>query len=211
MPGLPHDVNHDDQQRGREAAMTRRHMIRTASVGAICALAGATTGIAGGSAKVAHRGTAKTRWGQFIGHDPHDAHGIGPVGLVGRGWDGLGAIHSVSIEPGSAGSFDTVTNDSGTITAVGAGALTMKEGSSSATYATPTITPAGKVTVVLDWKTSTFSALAVGDRVWVMQRSAGTTTIVATDSAAKSAQRSGWPGGWTGTKFPMGDYSSADG
>jgi hypothetical protein len=108
----------------------------------------------------------------------------------------LDAIHSVSIEPNGTGGFETVTVDAGTVTQAGTSSVTIKEGSSNATYASPTITPHGKLTVTLDGKSSTLSALATGDWVIVAQSSAGTNRVTALDSSATSTTWNGGPSNW---------------
>lgn len=168
--------------------MTKRHLFTTSTVGVICVLAGATAGIAQSSASTHHAkaDTITSGWADLFGPSVGRGLGFGP----------FGAIHGVSIEPNGKGGFDTVTVDAGTVTHVGTSSLTIKEGSGSATYATPTITPYGTVTVALDGKASKLSALGVGDHVIIAQSSAGTSRVTALDSSATSATSNGAPGGW---------------
>jgi VCBS repeat-containing protein len=171
--------------------MKRPHILTAAGVGVICAFAGAGDGIAESSAATHHH-TATTKvttgWG-------------GPWGPYGFG--GFGAIRSDSILPNGQGGFKSVTVDAGTITSVGANSLTLKEGTTNATYATPTITPSGSVTYTLDGKSAQFSALTAGDRAVIVQSSTGTSSVTAIDS---SATASGYrPGRWgPGDSTPNG-------
>jgi hypothetical protein len=177
--------------------MKRPHILTAAGVGVICAFAGAAAGIAESSAAT-HHNTATTKvttgWG-----GPWRPYGFG----------GFGAVRSTSILPDGKGGFKSVTVDAGTITAVGANSLTLKEGTTNATYATPTITPSGSVTVTLDGNSAQLSALTAGDRAVIVQSSIGTSSVTAIDS---SATASGYgPGGWgPGHSAPHG-YGPANG
>jgi hypothetical protein len=165
--------------------MTKRHLFTASTVGVICALAGATAGIAESSATTRHTtaDTVTIGWADLFG--PSVGRGLG--------FGAFDAIHSVSIETNGNGGFETVTVDAGTVTQAGTNSVTIKEGSSNATYASPTITPHGKLTVTLDGKPSTLSALATGDRVIVAQSSAGTNRVTALDSSATSTTWNGGP------------------
>jgi hypothetical protein len=168
--------------------MTKRQLFTASTVGVVCALAGASAGIAESSASTQHPKT--------------DSAAVGWAEPSGRslGLGAFDAIHSESVEPTANGGFDTVTVDAGTITAVGTSSLTITEGSSRAVYARPTITPQGTVTVTLDGKPSTLSALTAGDPVIIAQSSAGTTRIAAlkpasTSTSTSTSTSSGWNGG----------------
>jgi hypothetical protein len=116
------------------------------------------------------------------------------------GGPGGGPVHSVSEVLDKAGTaYISQTTDSGTITSVDATAdtITLKEGTGTVTYATPTITVASGADVTLDNSTSSLSALAAGDHVTITSSSDGT-TVFATDSSFKPAQRPGGNGGWGG-------------
>ena len=147
--------------------MRRNKRLGVVALACVCALAGAAVGI--GQSSAASSSTRR-------------AHAAG-VWLMGR--HGGPPVHAVEVVPNKAGSaFITVTTDSGTITAVdaGAGTITLKEGTSSLTYATPTITVPSGATVLLDGKSSSLGALAAGDRVSISSSSEGT-TVFATDSS----------------------------
>jgi hypothetical protein len=161
--------------------MTKRQLFTASTVGVACALAGASAGIAQSSATTRHPKADRAA--------PGWAEPFGPSAGRGLGFGALDAIHSESIEPDANGGFDTVTIDAGTITAVGTSSVTLTEGSTRATYARPTITPEGTVTVTLDGKASTLSALGAGDAVIVAQSSAGTSRITALEPTDTST---GW-------------------
>jgi hypothetical protein len=135
----------------------------------VCALAGAAVGITQSSAS-----SGSARRGHAAGVWPAGRHGGPPV-------------HAVEVVPNRAGNaFITVTTDHGTITAVDAdaGTITLKEGTSSLTYATPTITVPSGATVLLDGKSSSLADLAAGDHVSISSSSEGT-TVFAIDSSFK--------------------------
>jgi len=117
-----------------------------------------------------------------------------------------GSVHSVSEVLDKAGTaYISQTTDSGTITSVDATAdtITLKEGTSTVTYATPTITIASDAAVTLDGSTSSLSALAAGDHVTITSSSDGT-TVFATDASFRPAQGPGGNGGWGGGPGPHG-------
>jgi hypothetical protein len=183
--------------------MKRPHMLTAAGIGVICTFSGAAAGIAESSATTHHHAAAPitTGWGG----------GFGSHGGRSPGFGGFGAIHSVSIQPTAKGGFETVTVDAGTITAVGANSLTLKEGSTSATYATPTITPSGSVTVTLDGKSAKLSALTADDRAVIVQSSSGTSRVIAIDSSAHATTPGYGPGGWGPNHSAPGRYGPASG
>jgi hypothetical protein len=116
------------------------------------------------------------------------------------GGPGGGSVHSVSEVLDKAGTaYISQTTDSGTITSVDAttDTITLKEGTSKVTYATPTITIASGADVTLDGSTSSLSALAAGDHVTITSSSDGT-TVFATDASFHPAQGPGGNGGWGG-------------
>ena len=111
-----------------------------------------------------------------------------------------GSVHSVSEVLDKAGTtYISQTTDSGTITSVDATAdtITLKEGTSKVTYATPTITIASGADVTLDGSTSSLSALAAGDHATITSSSDGT-TVFATDASFHPSQGPGGNGGWGG-------------
>ena len=169
-------------QRGKKVAVV-------AAAGA-CALAGAAAGISQSAASSGSGSTTgKAR--------PHGwAAGARGFGHFDHGGPGGGEVHAVEVVPNKAGNgFVTVTRDNGTITALdaGAGTITLKEGTSSATYATPTITIPSGATVLLDGASSSLEKLKAGDHVSISSSSEGT-TVFAVDSSFKP----GPPGGMDG-------------
>jgi hypothetical protein len=185
--------------------MRSRKRIATVALAATCALGGAAAGISQSSA--ATKSSAKK--GGTVKH----AGAAGPGGWGHPGGPGGGpggAVHSVAEVLNKAGTaYISVTTDSGTITSAdtSAGTITLKEGTSSVTYATPTITIPSGATVTLDGKTSSLGALAEGDRVSISSSSEGT-TVFATDS---SFQPAGGPGGMGGPGGPPPSGSSGSG
>ncbi len=178
--------------------MRKRKRAGVIAVASLCALGGAAAGISQSAASSGSKSTApKIR---------HSANGPGgwPGGPGGRD----DAVHSVSEVLDKAGTaYVTQTTDSGTITAVdaSAGTITIKEGTSSVTYATPTLTIPSGSTVTLDGQSSSLEKLAGGDDVTVSSSSEGT-TVFATDSSFKPSGPGGHggppPGGsgsWSGS------------
>ena len=92
--------------------------------------------------------------------------------------------------------YITQTEDHGTITAVdaGGGTITLKEGTSTVTYATPTITIPSGATVQLDGASSSLEKLKAGDHVSISSSSEGT-TVFATDSSFQPGEGHGPMGG----------------
>jgi hypothetical protein len=175
----------------------------------LCGAIGVAVGISSSAAASSHKASSGSRGG---GHwtlfGPGGASGA--TGVPGR-WGGVfpgsqpggGAIHSVAVVPNSSGGFNTVTTDSGTLKSVSDDALTITEGTTSATYATPTVTVGSDAKVLLDGKSSTLTALMSGDHVTITQISGGATTVFATDSSFPSkVGRGPWLGrGLGGGRF----------
>ncbi len=102
----------------------------------------------------------------------------------------------MEVVPNKAGNgFVTVTEDRGVITALdaGGGKITLKEGTSSATYATPTISIPSGATVLLDGAASSLEKLKEGDHVSISSSSEGTTVFAIDSSFKPGAGR--WPMG----------------
>jgi hypothetical protein len=155
--------------------MKSRKRVAAVSLAATCALAGAAAGISQSSAtktKTASRTTRHSTAG-FPGGDPH---GGGPGGR---------AVHEVEEVLNKAGTaYISQTVDNGEITAVdaSAGKITLKEGTSTVTYATPTLDIPSGATVTLDGASSSLEKLKAGDHASVVSSSEGT-TVFATDSS----------------------------
>jgi Cu/Ag efflux protein CusF len=175
--------------------MQRGKKIAAVAAAGTCVLAGAAAGISQ-SAASSSSGSSNARSGR-AGPPARvaGAHGFGHFGGGGPG----GEVHAVEVVLNKAGTaYITVTEDNGTITGVdaGAGKITLKEGTSSVTYATPTISiPAGS-TVLLDGASSSLEKLKAGDRVSISSSSEGT-TVFATDSSFQPRQGPG-PGAMGG-------------
>lgn len=159
---------------------------------AVCALAGAAAGI---SQSVAAKSSTKhTTHSSVAGARPGPPGG----GMGGPGGGGGGAVHSVSEVLDKAGTaYIAQTTDSGTITEVGESSITVKEGTDTVTYATPTISIPSGATVTLHGKTSALSDLKSGDRVTISSSSEGT-SVFATDSSWTPGSGGPGGGGWSG-------------
>jgi len=155
--------------------MKRPTIMRTAAVGATCALVGAAAGIAGSSASTNHttKGraghaarTGGLRFGMAVG---------GPGFAIGIPGDAAGPpVHSESVVPNEKGGFDTVTMDRGTFSALSGEQLTIAEGTKTATYKTVTLTIPGNAAVYRNGEKAALSDIKSGDTVTVMQSRSGT-------------------------------------
>jgi hypothetical protein len=161
--------------------------LAVAAVAGTCALAGAAAGISqsaasSSSGKSASRASARA------------SSNAGPPGGGHPGHGGPGAeVHAVEVVLNKAGTaYINETDDNGTVTAVdsGAGTITLKEGTSSVTYATPTISIPSDATVTLDGASSSLGKLAAGDHVSISSSSEGT-NVFATDSSFKPGEGHG--------------------
>lgn len=157
--------------------MKSRRRVAAVSLAATCALAGAGAGIAQSSAAKT-KSSAKTI--------RHAAAGVPGWGHGGPGGPGGGrAVHEVEEVLNKAGTaYISQTVDNGEITAVdaSAGTITLKEGTSTVTYATPTITIPSGGTVTLDGAVSSLEKLKAGDHATISSSSEGT-NVFATDSS----------------------------
>jgi hypothetical protein len=178
--------------------MQRGKKVAAVAAAGACVLAGAAAGISQ-SAASSSSSSSSAKAGKAGAHARlAGAHGFG----FGHGPGG--EVHAVEVVPNKAGTgFVTVTEDNGTITAVdsGAGTITLKEGTSSATYATPTITIPSGATVTLDGATSSLEKLKAGDHVSISSSSEGT-TVFAVDSSFQPGNRPG--PGMMGGSAPQG-------
>ncbi len=178
--------------------MFRKRLI--GMVAAICALAAVTAAIAQGS------GTTKSSSAKSKATTAHGAQASGsaPPGAMG-GPDGEmhgpggGAVHSVSVVPDKAGtSFITLTSDRGTVKSVDSAgaALTIEEGTKSATYKTLTLSVPSGAKVMRDGKSASLAEIKAEDHVSVSSSSEGT-TVFAMDSSFRPEHgpgRGGAPG-----------------
>ncbi|HXB17121.1 MAG TPA: hypothetical protein VNV44_15410 [Solirubrobacteraceae bacterium] len=161
-----------------------------------CALGGAAAGISQSAASSSSNGSSakSPKPGQW-------AHGARGFGFAGHGGPGFGdEVHAVEVVLNKAGTaYITVTREVGTITAVDAGAskITLKEGTSSVTYATPTISIPSGSTVTLDGASSSLEKLKAGEDVSISSSSEGT-AVFAADSSFKPGPPPGGMGGAPG-------------
>jgi hypothetical protein len=161
--GREKDLNH-----GKERLMQRSTMLRTGSVGAVCALIGATAGIAGSSASSTPKPKPRVLMRAF---------GAGAGFLLKGGLVGETAgppVHSDAVVPNGKGGFDTVTMDQGSFSSLTGDQLTITEGTKSATYKMVTLTIPGGATVRRNDAQASVSDLKSGDTVVVMQGPKGT-------------------------------------
>ena len=170
--------------------MQRRNRLAVVAVAGTCALAGAAAGIS--------QSAASSSSGKSSSKAVKAASNAGPPGggHPGHGMHG-GEVHAVEVVLNKAGTaYVNETDDNGTITAVdsNAGTITLKEGTSSVTYATPTITIPSGASVMLDGETSSLDKLKEGDQVSISSSSEGT-TVFATDSSFKPGEGHGPMGG----------------
>lgn len=171
--------------------MQNRKKFAVIAAASACALAGAAAGISQSAASSSSSSSASKPAG-------HWAHAAGAPGFRGPGGPG-DEVHAVEVVLNKAGTaYITVTREVGTITAVdaGAGKITLKEGTSSVTYATPTISIPSGASVMLDGASSSLDKLKAGDHVSISSSSEGT-TVFATDSSFKPGpgKMDGGPGG----------------
>src|SRR3954468_9694961 len=133
-----------------------RTTLKTIAIAGACALAGTGAGIAGSDA---HSG------GHFRNHDGH---------RLGR--FAKGPVHADLVVPTRGGEFKTVTLDRGLVESVGAGSLTIKEGTPTATYKTVTLTIPSGAKIRRNGDDAQLSDLQEGDYVIVVQ-AAGKTFV----------------------------------
>ena len=155
--------------------MQRSTMMRTGAVGAICALAGATAGIAGSSAS-SSKPTNTAVAPAAIVDGPGVRFKFGPLA------DAAGPpVHSDTVVPNEKGGFDTVTMDRGSFSSLSGNQLTITEGTKTATYKTVTLTIPSGATVRRNGEAAKLSDLKSGDTVMVMQ-SPKATVVAANDA-----------------------------
>jgi hypothetical protein len=150
--------------------MKRSTIVRTAAIGATCAMAGAAAGIAGTSAatpsNTKHPGLH--RWLEL-------APLGGPGAAMAIAGDAAGPpVHSDAVVPDEKGGFDTITMDRGTFSSLSGEQLTIAEGTKSATYKTVTLTIPSDATVRRNGETAQLSDIKSGDSVIVLQSPKGT-------------------------------------
>jgi hypothetical protein len=170
-----------------------RHRKRLAAItaAALCTGIGAAGGIASGGAASTSSKTTTT-----------------PPARVFDG--GRGAVHSESVVLNRAGTaYETIVSDDGTLTAVSGSTLTIKEGTSSVTYKTVTVTVPSGATIVRNGKTAALTDLKAGDHVRVSVADDGA-TVMAGD-ASFQPDGHGPHGGFGGPGGPPPASSSSSG
>jgi hypothetical protein len=154
--------------------MKRPTIMRTAAVGATCALIGGAAGIAGSQASTNHSTKGP------VGHAARSGQvrfgmAAGSGFAIGIPGDAAGPpVHSESVVPNEKGGFDTVTMDRGTFSSLSGEQLTITEGTKTATYKTVTLTIPSSATVYRNGEKATLSDIKSGDTVTVMQSPSGT-------------------------------------
>jgi hypothetical protein len=150
-------------------------MMRMSAVGAVCALAGATAGIAGSSASSSKPTKTALPWAAIAGSP-------GPLLAFGPRADAAGPpIHSDAVVPNDKRGFDTVTMDRGSFSSLSGDQLTITEGTKTATYKTVTLAIPSGATVRRNGEAAKLSDLKSGDTVMVMQ-SPKATVVAANDA-----------------------------
>jgi hypothetical protein len=182
--------------------MKRSTILRTAAVGATCAVVGAAAGIAGTSADPPSPGARADmplhRWLKF------GPLGAGP-GLM-MALPGVAAgppVHSDAIVPNEKGGFDTITMDRGKFASLSGQDLTITEGTKTATYKTVTLTIPSDATVRRNGEDAHLSDIKSGDTVNVVQSPKGT-FVDAFDAQHEAVMRIKVPG-------PGGPLAGKDG
>ena len=154
--------------------MKRPTIMRTAAVGATCALLGTAAGIAGSSASTNNANNGRAGHAAKTG-EVRFGMAIGPGFAIGIRGDAAGPpVHSEAVVPNEKGGFDTVTMDRGTFSSLSGQQLTITEGTKSATYKTATLTIPSDATVYRNGEKAALSDIKSGDTVTVMQSRSGT-------------------------------------
>jgi hypothetical protein len=145
--------------------MRYTRFMRTAAIGAACAVIGTGAGIAGSSAATSGKSSGKA-----ASTSNHPGPPGGPFRLAGGP-----PVHSEAVVPNKArNGFITVTTDAGTVKSVSGDQLTISEGTKTLTYKDVTITIASDATVYRNGAKASLSDLQAGDHVMVSRSSEGT-------------------------------------
>jgi hypothetical protein len=144
--------------------MQSNRFIRTAAIGALCAVVGTGAGIAGSS------GASSSKSSSESARASHAGRPAGPFRLAGGP-----PVHSEAVVPNKAGDkFITVTTDAGTVKSVSGDQLTITEGTKKLTYKDVTLTVSSDATVYRNGAKAALSDLQAGDHVMVSKSSEGT-------------------------------------
>jgi hypothetical protein len=146
--------------------MRYTRLMRTAAIGAACALVGTGAGIAGSSAATKSKSSSSR---SAAANDRPGPPG-GPFRLGGGP-----PVHSEAVVPSKArDGFITVTTDAGVVRSVSGDQLTITEGTKTLTYKDTTLTIASDATVRRNGDEAALSDLQAGDHVMVSQSSEST-------------------------------------
>jgi flavin-dependent dehydrogenase len=146
--------------------------MRTAAIGAACAMAGTGAGIAGSSAATKSKSSNRSA----AANDRPGPPG-GPFRLGGGP-----PVHSESVVPNKArDGFITVTTDAGVVKSASGDQLTITEGTKTLTYKDVTLTIPSDATVRRNGTTAALSDLQAGDHV-IVSNSSEATHVDAFDS-----------------------------
>jgi hypothetical protein len=145
--------------------MKSKRLLRTVTVGALCAVVGTGAGIAGSSAATSVKSKSSKS-----ARASHDGRPGGPFRLAGGP-----PVHSEAVVPNKAGdAFITVTTDAGKVKSVSGDELTITEGTKTLTYKDVTLTIPSDATVYRNGSKESLSDLEAGDHVLVSRSSDGT-------------------------------------
>jgi hypothetical protein len=162
--------------------MKSNRLMRTVTIGALCAVVGTGAGIAGSSAATGGKSSKSAR-------ASHAGRPGGPFRLAGGP-----PVHSEAVVPNKAGDkFITVTTDAGKVKSVSGDELTITEGTKTLTYKDVTLTIPSDASVYRNGSKASLSDLQEGDHVMVSQSSDGT-YVDAFDSQHRPPHPGG-PGG----------------
>jgi hypothetical protein len=167
--------------------MTHSRLVKRAATAGACVMVGTCAGIAGSAASPAKSSASakstKARRSAAAGATQTTQTMPAPAGVVAfkLGFGGP-PVHGVETVANKAGDgFDTVTLDSGTVSAVSGDHVTITEGTDKATYATPTLTIAAGATVERNFQDGELADVRPGDHVDVSASSDGTESVFAMD------------------------------
>jgi hypothetical protein len=168
--------------------MKSNRLIRTVTIGALCAVVGAGAGIAGSSAAT----SSKSKSAQAS----NERRPGGPFRFAGGP-----PVHSEAVVPNKAGdAFITVTTDTGKVKSVSGDQLTITEGTKTLTYKDVTLTIPSDATIYRNGSKASLSDLQEGDHVMVSKSSDG--TFVGAFDSQHRPPHPGGPGGRHGDGPP---------
>jgi flavin-dependent dehydrogenase len=161
--------------------MRYTRLMRTAAIGAACAVVGTGAGIAGSSAATHSKSS-----GRSAAADDRPGPPGGPFRLGGGP-----PVHSEAVVPNKArDGFITVTTDAGVVKSVSGDQLTITEGTKTLTYKDVTLTITSDATVRRNGKEAALSDLQAGDHV-MLSRSSEATFVDAFDNSHRPRPHGG--------------------